>query len=92
MRIYYFNPGDYISESSEKLTHFYFYVQGKSKVFLNLENGKSLLCRFHHPPEIVGDVELFSGKTYNQSISNEIKPSYLYCYIVFNREGSPGMM
>lgn len=64
MRIYYFNPGDYISKSYEKLTHFYFYVQGKSKVFLTLENGKSLLCRFYHPPEIVGDVELFSGKSY----------------------------
>jgi len=62
MKIYHFRPGDYIAKSYEKLTHFYFYVQGKSKVFLTLENGKSLLCRFYHPPQIVGDVELFSGK------------------------------
>ncbi len=64
MRIYHFKSGDYIAKSDVKLTHFYFYVQGKSKVFLTLENGNSLLCRFYHPPEIVGDVELFSGKTY----------------------------
>ncbi len=62
LKLYYFEPGDYIVRAGEYPTHLYFYVQGKSKVFQLLENGKSLLCRFYHPFEIVGDVEIFSGK------------------------------
>jgi CRP/FNR family putative post-exponential-phase nitrogen-starvation transcriptional regulator len=62
LKLYRFKPGEYIVRAGEYPTHFYFYVQGKSKVFQLLENGKALLCRFYHPFEIVGDVEIFSGK------------------------------
>ncbi len=62
MKLFYFKPGELITRSYEKPEYFYFYVKGKSKVYQLLENGKSLLCRFYHPPEIVGDVEIFSGK------------------------------
>jgi len=43
LKLYYFEPGDYIVRAGEYPTHLYFYVQGKSKVFQLLENGKSLL-------------------------------------------------
>lgn len=61
MTLHRFNPGEHIVRSHEKPETFYFYVEGKSKVYQLMENGKSLLCRFYNPPEIVGDVELFSG-------------------------------
>ncbi|THB76423.1 MAG: hypothetical protein D3926_17705 [Desulfobacteraceae bacterium] len=60
MKLYVFNPGEHIVRSHEKPEMFYFYVKGKSKVYQLLDNGKSLLCRFYNPPEIVGDVEIFS--------------------------------
>ncbi len=62
MRLFYFRPGELITRSYEKPEYLFFYVKGKSKVYQLLDNGKSLLCRFYHPPEIVGDVEIFSGK------------------------------
>lgn len=62
IKLYRFEPGDYIVRAGEYPTHLYFYVLGKSKVFQLLDNGKSLLCRFYHPFEIVGDVEIFSNK------------------------------
>lgn len=62
MKVFYFKPGEFIARAHEKPEYLYFYVKGKSKVYQLLENGKSLLCRFYHPPEIVGDVEIFSGK------------------------------
>ncbi len=60
MHLYEFKPGEHIVRSHEKPKNFYFYVQGKSKVYQLLDNGKSLLCRFYNPPELVGDVEIFS--------------------------------
>ncbi len=62
MKVFYFKPGELIIRSYEKPEYLHFYVKGKSKVYQLLENGKSLLCRFYNPPEIVGDVEIFSGK------------------------------
>lgn len=63
-KLYTFNPGEHIVRSYEQPEIFYFYVQGKSKVYQLLDNGKSLLCRFYNPPEIVGDVEIFSNSPY----------------------------
>lgn len=60
MKLYKFKPGEHIVRSHEKPKIFYFYVRGKSKVYQLMDNGKSLLCRFYNPPEIVGDVEIFS--------------------------------
>ncbi len=62
MKLFKFKPGEYIARSNETPEYLFFYVEGKSKVFQSLENGKSLLCRFFKPPAIVGDVEIFSGK------------------------------
>lgn len=42
--------------------YFYFLVEGKLKVFMTLENGKSLLIRFSNPLSLIGDVELYDAQ------------------------------
>jgi len=76
MKLYEFKPCEYIARSNETPEFLYFYVKGKSKVFQSLENGKSLLCRFYNPPEIVGDVEIFSGK---DNVCNLQALTYVHC-------------
>ena len=60
LKIYRFLPGQHIVLNDEPLEIFYFFVEGKAKVYSLLENGKSLLVRFYNPLEIIGEVELFS--------------------------------
>jgi CRP/FNR family putative post-exponential-phase nitrogen-starvation transcriptional regulator len=61
LKLYYFTPGQHIVRNDEPLKHFYFFVEGKAKVYSLLENGKSLLVRFYNPLEIIGEVELFTS-------------------------------
>lgn len=58
-----YQPGQHIVRSGELLDRFYFFVEGKGKVYSLLENGKSLLVRFYNPLELVGEVELFSDRS-----------------------------
>jgi CRP-like cAMP-binding protein len=62
LKIYRFKPGQHIALHDEPLERFYFFVEGKAKVYSLLENGKSLLVRFYKPLEIIGEVELFSSE------------------------------
>lgn len=64
LKVYRFDPGELIVRSGDRAAHFWFFVEGRAKVYLILENGKSLLVRFYFPPEIVGDVELFNEAHY----------------------------
>lgn len=57
LRLFRFAVGDYIVRTEDHLTQLYFMVDGKAKVFLPMENGKSLLIRFYEPMELIGDVE-----------------------------------
>ncbi|NNG00698.1 MAG: cyclic nucleotide-binding domain-containing protein [Desulfobacteraceae bacterium] len=64
LKTYKFSPGEFMIRHGEPADHLWFFVEGRSKVFMTLENGKSLLIRFYAPPEIVGDVEVFSRTPY----------------------------
>lgn len=60
LSLFHFKAGNYLIRAHDPVEYLYFYVKGKSKVFILLENGKSLLVRFYEPFELVGDVEFVS--------------------------------
>lgn len=60
MKLFHFVQGEYIYQEGDSLNYFFFFVEGKAKVFNTLANGKSLLLSFYEPLEILGDVEIIN--------------------------------
>lgn len=60
MELISYDKGEYISREGEQLEHLLFFVNGKAKVYINLENGKALLLCFYYPFMVFGDLELIS--------------------------------
>jgi len=58
MELHSFNKDEHIYRANDKIEYFYFFVEGKAKVYTLLANGKSLLIMFCNPLRIVGDVEV----------------------------------
>ncbi|BEP28923.1 transcriptional regulator YeiL [Helicovermis profundi] len=69
LEIHKFKKGESISVTDEPVEFFYFQVEGKSKVFKLLKNGKSLLMKFFNPLEIIGEIELIQNITANSNIT-----------------------
>ncbi len=61
MNLYHFKRNEYIFKSGESYSHFYFFVEGKAKIYKSLSNGKALLLCFYDGLNILGEVELFSS-------------------------------
>lgn len=60
MEIHHFKKNEHICLSGEDLKYLYFFVEGKSKVYITTANGKSLLIRFYSPVQIVGELEILN--------------------------------
>lgn len=60
MKLIYFKQGEYIYQEGDDLDFFYFFVEGKAKIYSSLANGKSLLLSFYEPLKILGDVEIIN--------------------------------
>lgn len=56
--------GEHLIRSGQAVEGLFFVVEGRAKVYSQMENGSSLLVRFYAPFDILGDVELFSFDTY----------------------------
>jgi len=56
-----FEKDEYIYQMSEPVDYFYFFVEGKAKVYTMMENGKRLLLRFYRPLMVIGDLEFASN-------------------------------
>lgn len=54
-----FERGELICQVEQEIEYFYFFVEGKAKIYTLLENGNKLLLRFYQPFNILGEVELF---------------------------------
>ncbi len=76
LSIFRFKAGEYLIRTHDPVEHLYFFVEGKAKVFIMMENGKSLLIRFYQPFELVGDVEFVS---YDHHICNMQAISDVVC-------------
>jgi CRP-like cAMP-binding protein len=55
-----YEKGERLISSGDAVDSLYFIVEGRAKVYSQMENGSSLLVRFYSPFDILGDVELFS--------------------------------
>lgn len=68
MELHFFKKGEHICEKGERLNYFYFFVEGRAKVYISTPNGKSLLIRFCSPLQIIGDIEMISDVVIDCSI------------------------
>jgi cAMP-binding proteins - catabolite gene activator and regulatory subunit of cAMP-dependent protein kinases len=59
-----YGRGERIIASGSPVDGLYFFVDGRAKVYSQMENGSSLLVRFYSPFDILGDVELFSRTSF----------------------------
>lgn len=57
MELLAFEENDYICKAGERLDTFFFFVEGKAKVYAAQSNGKSLLLCFYYPFKVLGDLE-----------------------------------
>lgn len=53
-----YQAGEVILEAEGSLTHYYFFVSGKLKVFQRQQSGRTLLIQFYTQFDSLGDVEL----------------------------------
>jgi len=58
MEIVEYSKGENIVAIGMNIDYFYFIVEGKAKIFKELENGKSVLLRFTRPLSELGSMEL----------------------------------
>ncbi|MBU3128215.1 cyclic nucleotide-binding domain-containing protein [Clostridium tagluense] len=68
MELHAFDKGSHLVKTNEPIDYFYFFVEGKVKVYTVLKNGKSLLFRLYKPMIIIGDVEFIDCDTANSNI------------------------
>ena len=54
-----FEKGVAICEVGQTIDSLWFLVEGRAKVFMPMENARSLLLCFYQPPQIFGDQEIF---------------------------------
>lgn len=76
MELIVFNKDEYICREGEPIEQLLFFVKGKAKVYINLENGKALLLCFYYPFMIFGDLELVSQK---MASSNTVVVEEVHC-------------
>ena len=62
MELHVFKKGELICSKGKCLDYFYFFVEGRAKVYILSPNGKSLLIRFYSPLQVIGDVEITCSK------------------------------
>ncbi len=57
-------PGRPIVRSGDPARDLLFFVEGRAKAYSILENGRGILAAFYRPPEVLGELELFTSDTY----------------------------
>ncbi len=68
MELLYYRKNDFICREGDVIDYLFFIVDGKSKVFTTVSNGKSLLLCFYHALRIIGDVEILGSKTATSNV------------------------
>ena len=79
MKLLKFDKHEYLSREDENLEYLLFFIQGKSKVFKTLPNGRNLLLAFYKPFRVIVDIEIVK----NQSATGTIQAlSTCYCLAI----------
>lgn len=68
-KLYKIERGENVYEVNEHLDNFYFLVSGTLKVYIILENGKTILLRFIKPPGVAGDLEVGVDRTVRTTVN-----------------------
>lgn len=58
-KIRHFARGENICELEQPVDYLYFFVEGRTRVFLPMENARQLLLCFYEPLQLFGDIEIF---------------------------------
>ena len=56
-----YEKDEIVLESGEDLEYYYFFLEGKLKVFQQQQNGRNLLIQFYTKFDTLGDVELIES-------------------------------
>ena len=68
LELHKFKRGEPITITGEPIKYFYFQVDGRSKIYKILMNGKSLLMKFFTPLEVIGEIEMIENIGANSNI------------------------
>lgn len=61
LELFLFDKGDLIFKEGTEISHLMFFVEGKAKVYMTLENGKLMLISFYKTLDTLGDLELVTN-------------------------------
>ena len=57
-----FDQGEYLFYEGDPIDYIYFIVSGKARMYQNAPNGRRLLSYYYSVNEIIGDIELMTGR------------------------------
>lgn len=75
-KLVYFQRNEYIFKAGEPSSYFYFFVEGKAKIYKTLSNGKAMLLCFYDDFNILGEVELLNSDDFT---TNAQAMADVYC-------------
>lgn len=61
LELLYFNKRDLIFKEGTEISYLMFFVEGKAKVYMTLENGKLILISFYKELDTLGDLEFITN-------------------------------
>jgi len=61
LELFHFNKRDLIFKEGTEISHLMFFVEGKAKVYMTLENGKLILISFYKELDTLGDLEFVTN-------------------------------
>lgn len=74
-----FGKGEIILSAGDELGYYYIIANGKAKVTYLLENGTSILLKFHTEPNSLGDIEFLRNHTVKCDVE-AVKDTYLIAF------------
>lgn len=77
--LHFFEKGETILTAGEELSYYYIIGDGKAKVTYLLENGTSILLKFHTEPNSLGDIEFLRNHTVKCDVE-AVKDTYMIAF------------
>jgi len=73
-KIHHFAKGENIGELEQPIDYLHFFVEGRAKVFLPMENTRQLLLCFYEPLQLFGDLEIFEQEPMSTTTVEALTP------------------
>lgn len=72
--LHHFSKGESICELEQPIDYLHFFVEGRVKVFLPVENARQLLLCFYEPLQLFGDLEVFEHEPLSTTTVEALTP------------------